>query len=326
VNTRVPLLVAVAGLALVACSSGRSKPNAQVVVSASAAPTLPAAPTTATPESTTSPTTAVTTVPSLSAVVATSPDSLADQLAGAERTLRDDAAGPAMVDEAGRLQQLVYRSLGSRPELADAVVALMPADLRPFVENNVAAAQAATLAAAQRPPPLPTLPAWTIREPRSLDELRGDYAEAESATGVPWHVLAAIHLVETRVGRIEGVSPSGALGPMQFLPSTWATCCTGNVLDDHDAIIGAATYLARAGAASNLRRALYRYNPSGTYVEMVSRYSENLRLDERAYRGYHAWQVFVPTSVGTVRLPVGYHATEPVDAASYLAAHPDDRA
>jgi hypothetical protein len=50
-----------------------------------------------------------------------------------------------------------------------------------------------------------------------------------------------------------------------------------------------------------------------------------MRLDERAYRGYHAWQVFVATSVGPIRLPVGFTAAEPIDAATYLAAHPSDR-
>jgi membrane-bound lytic murein transglycosylase B len=60
---------------------------------------------------------------------------------------------------------------------------------------------------------------------------------------VPWYFLASINLVETRMGRIHGLSTAGAQGPMQFLPSTWAACCTGDIEDAHDAIVGAATYL-----------------------------------------------------------------------------------
>lgn len=246
---------------------------------------------------------------------------------GVERTIRDDTASAVAVADAGRLQQLIYRELGGQPELADAVVAAVPDDLRPFVENDLAAARAHAAAAARRTrPPPSTLPAWTIRDPKPIEELRGYYAEAESHTSVPWHVLAAINLAETRMGRIDGVSSAGAVGPMQFLPTTWTACCTGDVLADRDAIIGAATYLAQSGAPADLYTALYEYNPSDTYVAAVSRYSENMRLDEHAYRGYHAWEVFVTTSAGTVRLPVGYSAPEPGDAATYLADHPGDRA
>ena len=44
---------------------------------------------------------------------------------------------------------------------------------------------------------------------------------------------------------------------MQFLPSTWASCCTGDITDDHDAIMGAATYLARSGAPARIDDAVF---------------------------------------------------------------------
>jgi hypothetical protein len=59
---------------------------------------------------------------------------------------------------------------------------------------------------------------------------------------------------------------------------------------------------------------------------MVTAYAAVLAADERAYRGYHAWQVFWDTSAGLVRLPVGYAADAPLDAAAYLRDHPQDRA
>ena len=73
------------------------------------------------------------------------------------------------------------------------------------------------------------------------------YSEAELLTGIAWYWLASIHLQETRMGRIEGVSSAGAVGPMQFLPTTWEACCTGDPTVTRDAIIGAATYLAQSG-------------------------------------------------------------------------------
>ena len=79
--------------------------------------------------------------------------------------------------------------------------------------------------------------------PAPAAELEGYYKEASQATGVPWPVLAAVHLVETRMGRIRGESSAGAQGPMQFLPSTWAAYGQGDINSNHDAIMTAARYL-----------------------------------------------------------------------------------
>jgi len=220
--------------------------------------------------------------------------------------------------------QLIDRRLAARPEWVATVLDALPTRVRSLVDDDLAAALAPSRSPSPAGPPQTTLPAWTIRDPRPAAELLGFYHEAEAATGVPWTVLAAINLVETRTGRIVGVSSAGAVGPMQFLPSTWAVCCVGDPADDHDAIIGAATYLVRRGALTDLRGAIHGYNPNDAYVEMVSRYAANLAAEPEAYVGYHAWQVFVRTTAGAVRLPVGYAATEPIDAAAYLAAHPQD--
>jgi hypothetical protein len=75
-----------------------------------------------------------------------------------------------------------------------------------------------------------------------------------------------------------------------------------------------------------MRAAVLGYNPSEPYLAMVSAYAANIAADERAYRGYHAWEVYVPSSAGDARLPVGYDAAEPLDAAAWLAAHPSERA
>jgi membrane-bound lytic murein transglycosylase B len=270
-------------------------------------------------------------VPALTAGLAPDAAGLAAQLATAERTIRDPAAPPDLVASYGRTQQLAYRRLTQQPALVDPVSATIPTDVRDAFDANLTAATARQRAAAAEPPtvprPLPsTLPAWHIRAPKPPEELLGYYKEAEAATGVPWPYLAAINLVETRMGRIVGVSTAGAEGPMQFLPGTWARCCEGDVWDDHDAIIGAARYLAASGAPDDMVTAVLEYNPSQVYLEMVMSYAAAMIADERAYFGYHAWEVFYNTSAGELRLPTGYAADAPVDAAAYLAAHPEDRA
>jgi membrane-bound lytic murein transglycosylase B len=120
---------------------------------------------------------------------------------------------------------------------------------------------------------------------------------------VPWQYLAAIHLVESRMGRIRGESSAGAQGPMQFLPSTWAVYGGGGDINSyHDAILAAARYLRANGAPADMDNALFRYNPSSRYVRAVSAYAGQMKADERAYLGYYHWQVYY---FGTW-LPEGY--------------------
>lgn len=263
------------------------------------------------------------------AVIDGEPDAaeVAAALAGVEREIRAADTTDAERSRLGVEQQLLYRYLGGRPELDAEVLADLPDDVRTPITRVITARQFAQTRSAQNPqPPEPTLPAWTIVEPLPVTELRAYYDEASAVTGIDWYWLAAINLQETRFGRIVGVSSAGAVGPMQFLPSTWAECCTGDPTVARDAIIGAATYLAQSGGPDDMLAALDQYNPNPSYVAIVTAYAENLRDHPELLAAYHAWQVFVGSTAGTVRLPVGFTATEPVDAAAYLAANPDDLA
>jgi hypothetical protein len=97
--------------------------------------------------------------------------------------------------------------------------------------------------------------------------------------GLPWTVLAAIGQIESADGQNMGPSSAGALGPMQFLPSTWArwgTVAFGekgppNVWDPFDAVPAAARYLCAAGGATTagLPRAIFAYNHADWYVAEV---------------------------------------------------------
>ena len=106
----------------------------------------------------------------------------------------------------------------------------------------------------------------------------------ESATrycpGMSWTVLAAIGQIESADGTNVGPSSAGALGPMQFLPSTWASwgidgfgqTGTPNVLNPYDAVPSAARLLCADGAAAGgqaLRSAIFAYNHATWYVNEV---------------------------------------------------------
>jgi membrane-bound lytic murein transglycosylase B len=157
------------------------------------------------------------------------------------------------------------------------------------------------------------LPRWRIVAPRPARELLGYYRVAQQRTGVPWAYLAAIHLVETRMGRIRGASTAGALGPMQFLPSTWDLYgAGGDINDPRDAILAAARLLKANGAPGDMGEALRHYNTSTKYVRAVSEYARTMMRSRSAYRGYWHWRVLYRQVRGTYVLPVGYPEVRPV--------------
>jgi transglycosylase-like protein with SLT domain len=228
---------------------------------------------------------------------------LVQQLVAAERAVRDPAVTGAELAYMGHLQQLVYRQLILRPELRGPVFDAIPADLRAAADFNFAAGADLWVFGHVR---TTTLPAWHIVDPAPMDELLRDYHEAEARYGVPWYYLAAINLVETRMGRIRGDSYAGAQGPMQFMPATWDAYGQGDVNDPHDAVLAAGRYLHAAGAPARMARAIWAYNHDNDYVDAVTKYAEVMRADPSAYRGYYEWQVYVQTATGVVLLPVGY--------------------
>src|SRR5438270_598045 len=140
----------------------------------------------------------------------------------------------------------------------------------------------------------------------SAEVLMGYYNEAQQASGAPWQYLAAINLIETNMGRIQGLSSAGAQGPMQFMPATWASYGRGDVNNPRDAILAAGRYLHTHGAPGDMNRAVYAYNPSWLYVRAVMLYAKQMFADSRAYLGYYNWQVYVQTTNGEVLLPEGF--------------------
>lgn len=108
--------------------------------------------------------------------------------------------------------------------------------------------------------------------------------------GLSWTVLAAIGQIESADGTNMGPSTAGALGPMQFLPSTWAAwgitafgeSGPPNIMDPYDAVPSAARYLCAngAGTPAGLPGAIFAYNHAQWYVnEVLALAQQYARLD-----------------------------------------------
>ena len=158
---------------------------------------------------------------------------------------------------------------------------------RPLLED----AGGSTTAPADGAAPTPASPGFTIVSPGPapigvpnffIDNFRIPpfllpiYQAAGIQYSVPWQVLAAINEIETDYGRNLSVSSAGALGWMQFMPSSWAMYgvdANGDGLKDPynpvDAIFAAARYLKAAGGDTDLPRAIFAYNHADWYVESV---------------------------------------------------------
>jgi len=141
------------------------------------------------------------------------------------------------------------------------------------------------------------------------------YIKAAQKTGLDWAVLAGIGGTESNHGRHGGAtlaangdvrpkvigialgfgdsdngkwdgdtSDDRAVGPMQFIPTTWKSMGQdGNgdgVKDPHnmyDAILAAAHYLKVSGAPGNYRKALWSYNHSDVYYSKVMAKADTYR-------------------------------------------------
>jgi len=131
-----------------------------------------------------------------------------------------------------------------------------------------------TLGAVATPADLSAAPA--VPERLSGARLLGLWQQAGAAYGIPWQVLAAINKIESNFGRNMGPSSAGAVGWMQFMPSTWlrwGVDADGDGVADpwspQDAVYSAARYLAASGGAADLTRAVYAYNHADWYVSEV---------------------------------------------------------
>jgi len=106
------------------------------------------------------------------------------------------------------------------------------------------------------------------------------YQACGTEYGIPWEVLASINKIETAFGTNLNVSSAGAVGWMQFLPSSWEAYgvdANGDGRKDPynpvDAICAAAGYLKAAGGTHDLYDAILAYNHADWYAQEVLLYA-----------------------------------------------------
>jgi membrane-bound lytic murein transglycosylase B len=229
---------------------------------------------------------------------ATPPQQVADEITQNDAALRQAidswrasgdppaSAPPAEVVDGAAVLQDQIAQLGDHPNLASRVLPLLSGSVRGEIRRLYAARRALLRLSAgskhkklklgQRPP---------------LSELVAFYDEAEQRFGIGAQYLAAIHLVETKFGRVINNSVAGAQGPMQFIATTWKIYGHGgDIRDPHDAVLAAARLLRANGAPGRYGPALRAYNPSGLYVQAVTQYARLIGSDPYALYFLYSWE------------------------------------
>ncbi len=177
---------------------------------------------------------------------------------------RKPSVGQPVFDSAGRLLRspLPERARPEKTKLR------FPSGL-PTLQNP-------TLSLASIGPVPVGVPNFFINKFRIPPFLLSIYQAAGIQYGIRWEVLAAINEIETDYGRNLNVSSAGAMGWMQFIPSSWKTFGVDANSDGKkdpynpvDAIFAAARYLKAAGADTDLRKAIFAYNHADWYVDSV---------------------------------------------------------
>jgi membrane-bound lytic murein transglycosylase B len=209
-----------------------------------------------------------------------------DEVAAAQVSA-DRAAGSQQADGAAEALSRALGEVRDQQEAAEAALTTarallqrLDAQARRLAEAQAAAralARAERAATAQRLAPAGHLTALGIPA-----EFEAAYRQAAvTCPGMEWTLLAAVGQVESGHGRNDGPSSAGAIGPMQFMPATFAAYAvdgdhdgTTDPWDTQDAVFTAARYLCSGGAGTGpdgVHAALLHYNHAEWYVDLVLR-------------------------------------------------------
>jgi hypothetical protein len=250
------------------------------------------------------------------------PGDAAEAAATIERTesaLRSPDTAFARLGDLGHRNQVAYRTAAAHPRWANKIRASLRPDLVSVFDSHMAIRTSLGTLLAEPPTHVPP---WRIIEPEPIETLLGYYTEAEAATGIEWEYLAAINLIETGMGRIDGLSTAGAQGPMQFIPTTWDEVGEGDVDNPRDAIAAAARYLVVRRGPADMDAALWGYNNSDHYVEAVKAYAMLLADNPAALNVLYNWEIYFSTPEGSLWLPVGMINPDTTEAADFMITNP----
>jgi membrane-bound lytic murein transglycosylase B len=151
-----------------------------------------------------------------------------------------------------------------------------PAEAAPEGEPDSGAVPAPTPSEVFEVPSIPSSSCASTGVPTVLIPI---YQRAANAYGLGPQgaaILASINGIESAFGTNMGPSSAGAVGWMQFLPSTWETWgvdANGDGVrdpyDPEDAIFAAAAYLSASGMPIDTYNAIFSYNHADWYVAEV---------------------------------------------------------
>jgi transglycosylase-like protein with SLT domain len=267
--------------------------------------TTPAAPTTPAPETTPAPKTAPAPAP-LGTDTAPTPKVGREQESGGDdkRTLDDPENDKSKPKREGKTEGGGARA--ERPALRNA-------------DGSPTAANPGFFDALPGPSVAQGVPNFVIRKFRVPLFLLPIYQAAGIEYGVRWEILAAINEIETDYGRNLNISSAGALGWMQFMPSSWEAYGVDANKDGRkdpfnpvDAIFAAARYLKAANYENDVRGAIFAYNHADWYVDSVM-------LRARLISGVPADLVGSLTGLTEGRFPVAARARYADDLAEQEA-------
>jgi membrane-bound lytic murein transglycosylase B len=212
--------------------------------------------------------------------------------------LRADEAGIALgqtPNDAGyraaaRDEQAIVYQLAADANLEALILPRLPAALATPMQNSIDALRALYRLAQIDQSSIRPRFGRDLATPAGLSDLLAYYQGAAARYGVDWTYLASINFIESDFGRVMGPSSAGALGPMQFMPSTWDNYGGGgDVMNSHDAIYAAARYLVHYGAPGDMEGAIWHYNHDYDYVAAVSLYADAMRQDGSWLKRYYLW-------------------------------------
>ena len=226
----------------------------------------------------------------LRSLAAQPPSGLADSL---RRDLAMDRAAYAF-RAAARQEELRIYELASYASVENSVVPLLPANVQSPMRQTIAGLHSLYILGGIDEYYLVNVHfTHAYSEAKPVSTLRAYYLEAQQRYGVDASYLASINFIESNFGRVNGPSTANALGPMQFLPSTWANYGEGgDIMDPHAAILAAARYLVHYGAPYNMRVAIWHYNLDYDYVDAVEYFARAYRTDPGWLDRMYYWNTF----------------------------------